>query len=315
MRDLLLLIARENGTLRAKDLNQLAIRQGVLVRDGGEPFRPTTIYHYRRILERLGLVVKDEGRFLIRSPEDAATLTCGTAIGEPLTNPQRSAFASAVVTNRDCHEIFFRPLLGAVALPRDIDDFLERAGPATLSVTRTKGGPPTIRVASQLEVVESKGEAAVQAIVWGIKLWCTSELNFIDELLSIRGAHQLLPRRVDEPLNPEVQARRLFKLFQFTNGWATQRIEDLLVTAAINWKSPITNTREVLLWILRTYPHAAVAVPTSEQFALNRLPRAQRDIALRSYLRLPTGQLVSHIRLHKQAELELADGGRAHARS
>jgi hypothetical protein len=48
LRDLFWVVAEHDCLLRAKDLSDIAIANGILVNEKGEPFKPTPIYHYRR---------------------------------------------------------------------------------------------------------------------------------------------------------------------------------------------------------------------------------------------------------------------------
>ena len=228
LRDLLLLVESRVGGLRAGELQKLATIEGVLLRRDGQPYKASTHYHHRRTLERLGLLVK-RGRLLtLNSDLDSVrTLTSRKALGGPLQPCERDAFATSLLRNKDCHEVFFSAFLPSQVPVCDVRGFVETAAPVEMNVMNS-GHVPTERrsgvsasVATDSPGVSLRpigadnwrvlgGVNAVQAVHFGLKSWCANQLGFMDVAHSASGTYTLYPTHIVAPVSNQELGARMF---------------------------------------------------------------------------------------------------------
>jgi len=312
LRDLFWLVAESGGQLRAKDLNKAGAEAGILVSERGEPFKPTTVYHYRRTLQRLGLLSVSGGRYQINATHPAVQcLLAQPRQSGPLTLTERRAFATLVILNNDCYKALLGAFVPDGLRPQSVDAFVRSASPVIATVERVNaqsGGSVIVLLRSldgELKAAHS-GETAIQAIMWGLLPWCTQELEFLDGVVTLREEHVLFPREIAQERPVRQVAETILSLVNFDGPWATVRIEDLILEAGKRWRFPAKSTRDALSWLVQRFPRFVAPIPTSEDFALGRVHRTQRDVALNRYLRLPSGALVSHLRISSEIRDDFA---------
>ena len=308
LRDVFWLVAEHDCALRAKDLNELAVSEGILVNEKGIPFKPTPIYHYRRTLERLELARLNQRRYCIaRDNPNVATLLSKKRKGQPLSIEERKALSTLVLQNKDCYDAFLSAFIGLEPRPTNIDEFIRTAKPVSVNINAEAPKHMEIRLRNIERDFQlaSSGENAVQAILWGLKAWCVDQLQFLDEVLSGVG-YVLYSRDVAVPPT-SVVAQKLAELLDFKGDWAITRVEELILSAGTRWHIPAEAVRETLRWFYERFPDYVAPISTSEQFILSRVHPSQRRAALNSYLRLPTGELVSHLRIHSRIAVIVRD--------
>ena len=124
LREILLLTKANPAKLRAKDLVRLTTEERILVGRNGQALGPTSHYHHRRTLERLDLLVKQEGRYMLneQTPE-TSILTAQTTFGKELDDQEKEAFSNVVLRNEDCHEMFFQNFLQSASPVQSVKDF------------------------------------------------------------------------------------------------------------------------------------------------------------------------------------------------
>lgn len=173
LRDLLLLVAEHPRSLRPSDLDRLGLERQVLVTTHGKPLGPTSRYHHRRTLERLGLIYKTDGKYTPNGllPE-LGILTRESLVGNPLSADEQSAFANLVVRDRDCYAGFFAVFAGQKEPPSSVEDFIEKARPVHIHIVVDHG--PVVRLVQSETGRENtlRGHNALQAIHFGLRAWC-----------------------------------------------------------------------------------------------------------------------------------------------
>lgn len=300
LRDLARIVNSADCILRAKDLAAKGMETGILIGDDGAPFKPTTVYHYRRTMERLGVVRIVKGRYCVaRDNPMIAQLTSDSQPGQSLDAAQKRAFATLVLNNDDCYGGFLKIFVSPGSRPRHADEFVQAGGPVLLS-TEKADDALLIRLRNiehQTEMSLS-GESATQAVLWGMKPWCVEQLQFLDELFSVGLGYVLYPRLIDVSWSVDEVGHKLVELLEFTSDWTTIRVEELILKAGAKWKLPAQSIRVAILWLNRHFPDLVATIATSEQFVLSGLHPTQRRAAMNSYVRLPSGEFVSHLRVH-----------------
>lgn len=307
LRDLLLLVAESPAKLRPLTLERLGLEKQILVGRGGKPLGPTSRYHHRRTLERLGLIRNKQGSYV---PDyhvrEVGILTSNQTLGAPLGNKEKGAFGSAALRNKDCYEAFFRLFLQESDDCHDVTEFIGSAKPVELRFDRhTMTREPTVIMRQRGSATETvaRGVNAVQAVHFGLRSWCVDQLSFMDEIYQVGAGYTLFP--ID--LTPSADADRLesglLGLMAFHDDWATARVGDLALEAGITFRVPIAKVKSIIERWLSTHPSLVAGIPTNERFITGGLTARQREAVLKGFAQERGGALISHIRVHR----ELAD--------
>lgn len=328
LRDLILLLGAHPHGLRANELEKLSTGERILLRRDGRPYARTMHYHHRRTLERLGLLTKRDGRFVVnyQNPEMSA-LTAQTRIGEPLQPPEKEAFANAVLRDGDCHDVFFGNFLPEREPVCDVATFVERARAVEIVVEtgagraadrgigqRHRASPASLKSvafrpfeASDWSVLE--GADAIQAIHFGLKSWCVDQLGFLDIAYGPSGIYTAYPKHIVPRLTDEELAVEMATGLEFVDDWTTIRIPDCTLATGIKQRVSVDQAKSVLTDWLTDHPDLVAGVPTRVGFITAGMPDPQRAIALKSYLRSRSGAYLSHLRIHRTLPQQVQNGG------
>ena len=132
------------GGLRAKEVNALVLEHGVTLTPRGSPPKPTTLYHYRNTLLRLGALRRD-GRRLRANADDpdvcALLRRPAPASGEVLSDAARDHFAALVVRNDQCRTLFFDLFMPAGVRCASVSDFREQGVSVEWARHRSRPAP------------------------------------------------------------------------------------------------------------------------------------------------------------------------------
>ena len=320
LRDILLLVKANPARLRATDLARLSTDEGILLGKQGQPLGPTTHYHHRRTLERLGLLLKHEGRYRLNDelPESSALTACA-AYGEELDNAEKKAFSKVVLQNEDCRAIFFNTMLRSTVHIGEFEEFIAQAQPIELRVAQGKSrardlgrlvsdeesdgcsqeGSVAIRPTESQEWTVFSGTNAIQAIHFGLRAWCVDQLNFLDEVLHAGGVYTIYPRHMSPYLSPNELNVFMAELLRFEGEWATVRVGDFALACGVEQRVSFGQTMGVLNSWMQKYPDLVAAISTNERFITSGLAANQREALLKGFLRGPNGAYVSHLRIHQ----------------
>jgi hypothetical protein len=306
LRDLLVLVAQNNGQLRAKDLHEIGTREGILITARGRPFSVTTTYHYRRTLERLDLVNVVHARYSVNDRNRLAVDLLDKAhSAHPLTQEERSVFGSIVLRNADCYEAFFQAFVPEMVQPTTASDFVLQGGTVALEAN-TSSPKSSAKNGASVKLTSLRtgddftyrGEDALQAVIWGVRLWSTEQLRFIDEVLRSDSTHVLYP--VDSAARPEEAVGRvLVGLLALEEEWESIRVPDFILRAGEEAKLPSAEVKRGLKWLHKRFPGYVAPVATSEQFIARSYHSAQRRAALANYVQLPSGENISHFQINR----------------
>lgn len=306
LRNMFVLVAEHDGALRAKDIHNLGVQQRVLVTQKGTPFTITTTYHYRKTLEHLDLVYISNGRYFVNRDNSVVVAILSIAKkGGQLSESERQYFATLVVQNRACYEHFIKVFLPEGSVPLDVKQFVNLGSAVRvltgMDVSAPRGTEALVSLQNLTTGIrlESRGENAVQAILWGLRLWAVDQLGFLDEILSTETGYTLYPVNIKKSGDPETTARMLVKLISSSDEWTTLRVPDFILLASQKYKLSAGMTKDGLSWLYRRFPNLVAAIASSEQFIVTRAHSAQRRALLNSYIQLPTGEYVSHFQVHK----------------
>ena len=311
LRDLFCIVAEHDCVLRAKDLGEIAIAEGILVNEKGEPFKPTPIYHYRRTLERLELVCLTGRRYCVsRNNSNVQTLLAHRIVKQPLSIEEQKPLSNLVLQNHDCYDAFLSAFIGNEERPTNIGDFIRVGKPVVVNISTSQeaGMHISLRNTESDFQLSFSGENAVQAIFWGLRAWCIDQLQFLDEIFLPQEGYFLFPRDIESPARGAT-AEKLLNLLEFKGEWATARVGEMILSAGQRWRIPSEAVRETLRWLYKKFPDYVAPISTSEQFVASRVHPSQRRAALNSYVRFPSGELVSHLRIHSRLAESLREKG------
>ncbi len=303
LRDLLFLVAEHDGRLRPKDLDRQGIAHGILVTKKGQPSGASNRYHHRRMLERLGLVFKCEGRYTVnRDVPESNILLQSDAGNQGLEPKKKAAFAELLLRNSDCFHVFFRHFLKD-STPRSLSQFLQGAQPIRLSLhRRPENHEAYIEIEPSCNGHRARfvGENALQAIHFGMRTWCVEQLSFMDELYRTGVGYTLFAKQIAGSMTDDELAARMLDQLEFEGDWATVRVGDFILATAIHLQIGIDRPRRVLEHWLNCHRGVTAGIATRERFILG--PEASRLHAavLRGFAHPNArGSYISHIQVHK----------------
>ena len=319
LREILLLVQANPARLRPADLMRLTTEERVLIGRNGQALGLSSHYHHRRTLERLGLLVKREGRYVLNEhvPETKA-LTERVTFGSALDDREREAFSNVVLRNEDCRSVFFQWFLQPLSGVHNVEEFGARANPIELNVIRVGRGPGNHNrraLDGRLDVDQHKhvvirasgapgwstfsGTNAVQAIHFGLRAWCVDQLQFLDGIYRTGAGYTIYARRIRRPCTTSELAFRMLDLLGFDGDWATVRVGDFALDVGIRQHVSIEQVKDVLNSWMENYPDVVAGIPTNERFVAGGLASGLRKAVLKGFLRESQGAIVSHLRIHR----------------
>ena len=299
---LLALIVKYPGVFTATELDRIAIESGLLHSSTGKPLGPSTRYHYRRTLEKLGLVQRDYGRFTAKLDPDECQQFLPLLDSENLDDVQRLIMGNRVILNDDCYNMFWKMFMPA-GRPFSLEEFIDTGKPVAMSVESTSsraqsGSLVTLyQPALNLSIVHS-GYKAVQAVHFGMRAWGVNQLQFLDELYRVGEGYIMFPANVCHRPKPTIVEEALVEAIDFSDDWATPRISDLLLTVASRLRVTLQDVRCVLDHWIRVHPGYVSPVATSERIILSGQVRQKRRLILKGFLSLASGEHISHLKVH-----------------
>lgn len=298
VRDLLLLIAENNGKLRAGTLEQNGIKKKILIKDDGMPLTHSPRYHYRKVIEHLGMAANINGFYFISEDERARKLLSLAQPKEPLTEKEKEIIAEIVIDNSNCKKYFFNCFMEA---PRyDLSTFREKANWIKVE-TRGKEGVILLNPRDHPLFYINTSEL-MYAIFWGVRLW-SLDLGITDEIfIHYNDGRIIYPIRKRDTLLKEIipNIMSLIK-FQPKEKWTTLSMQDIVKEVALSSRIPVEEIKSTIIGLKRGFPQYIDFVPSSSSFIDLKTPFALQDrVLMKAYLQDKGGRIVSHIKIHKE---------------
>ncbi|MDE0553008.1 MAG: hypothetical protein OXI24_02240, partial [Candidatus Poribacteria bacterium] len=244
LRDLLALIIAHPHSLTPMALDREAIAEGIFVLPSGEPFGPSSRYHHRRVLQKLGMVVKQDGRLISNLKENEFCQMLTVLKSQTLNDDQRQVFGNRVIRNADCYEMFWKTFMPSKR-PCSLQEFVNNGAPIVLELTKSGRRPQYeyrlfLSSRENLHLTEEhQGYNAVQAIHFGMRAWGVSQLNFLDEMYRVGEGYTIFPVDIRPQVDDEYIGKTLLEFLEFSNDWATPRVGDLLFSVASRLRVPL----------------------------------------------------------------------------
>ena len=285
-------------------LDRAAIADGTFILPSGEPFGPSSRYHHRRALEKLGLVVRHDGWLIsnLKAGECGPMLT--NLRTEKLSDDQRYVFGNRVVRNADCYETFWKTFMPSKR-PSSLQEFNSSGVPIVLKWTKSGRRPQYeyrlfLRSQEDIDYTElHQGYKAIQAIHFGMRAWGVHQLKFLDEMYRVGEGYIIFPVEIRPQVDDESIGKALIEFLEFSNDWATPRVGDLLFSVASRLRVPLKRVRSVLNEWLRIHAGLISPITVSDRMILAGQSKQMRRLILESFLALPSGEHVSHLQIHR----------------
>lgn len=304
LRDLLVLIADSPGQLRPRELDRVAIQENIFVSQDCRAFGPSTCYHYRRAIEKLGMVGKPDGKYLpLLETKEMNRLNSNSGFSE-LSVGVKYVFGNRIVTNSDCFEVFWGLFTGQNK-PTTLRQFVEMGSPISMNIdpSLTIGEAERTlyfrRVGDNKKSATRTGYNAIQAIHYGMRDWAVNQLGFLDNFYRGPEGYVLFPVKIEADPEDNVVARTLIEYLSFDGDWAKPHVTDLLFSVAAQLKIPMDSVRSVLLDWIKTYPEFIAPVPISERTILSGWDKGIHPFVLKGFLTLENGKHISHLSIHR----------------
>lgn len=300
--DLLRVVAENNGLLGAVALERLAIENQVLISNIGAALSHSTGYHYRKILEHLGLVTLIGGKYFVTKPLGCSLLSVSAEPGQ-LTEAQREALACIIASDADCQEFFFDYLTsadshGLVALRSSKESASLVIQTASRSRTKASSTTPVLIQSSNGRQRCLASADEVNAVYWGVRRW-SLDLGIADEIVDGSGTFRII-----YPCNPAVEYRTFLDTVlamsreQLQGDWATLHIPSLLRRLALTTHCSIKRASTMTIEMAKRNPRNVVFVKTSRPIVELRTSSPFQDHAIQYlYLHDSSGTLISHIKV------------------
>lgn len=320
IKDMLHLVHRNNGNLIAGALEQLAIERGILVKkENGKPLAHSTRYHYRKVMEGLGLVVRQK-YYYIQQDERVLKVIELTDFKRGLPSEAKEILREIIVENNDCRKYFFDIFMGKDTYT--LQD-LRKEGKYTIVETKSMRESPIEKKMEQQQngtdihkkkkvgavilknplgkMIELKSQDEIHAIYWGVRLWAL-DLEITNEILM-----SFSEGRIIYPVNPDVSDKvlinHLLKNIKADNSdseWTALHIPTFMKDVALSTQFPVNKIKDFLLEFRTKYPLLTMFVPSSTAFIDIRTPFEKQDSAIRNlYLYQQREGYISHLRLRK----------------
>jgi hypothetical protein len=268
---LLRVVADNNGFLGAVALERVATERHVLVSNIGEALSRSTGYHYRKILEHLGLVTISDGKYLVSEPL-GHTLLSPCAGPDQLTEFQQEALAEIIANDADCREYFFDYLTsagshGLEALQRSKESASLVIQTASRSKAKASSTTPVMIQSSNGTQRRLASADEVNAVYWGVRRW-SIDLEMADEIVEDSGR-----LRTIYPCDPSVEYHTFLETVltmsreQRQGDWSTLHIPTLLSRLALTTHCSMKRASAMVIEMAKRNPRNIVFVKTSRPIA------------------------------------------------
>jgi len=323
IKDMLHLVYENNSKLRAGTLEQLAIEKGVLVKkENGKPLTHTPRYHYRKVMEGLGLVEVRQRFYHISQEKRVLRFIELTDFKKPMSSEAKEILREIIVENNDCRKYFFD-----IFMEKDnytLEDIRKEGGYITVETESMRQSPieqgksdETVHKKKKMgavilkntlgKMVELKTQDEIHAIYWGVRLWAL-ELEITNEILI-----SFNEGRIIYPVNPYFSEKVLINILlnkikadNSGSEWTQLQIPNFIKETVLSTRFSVNKIKKFLKELKIEYPLSIMFIPSSTAFIDIRTPFEKQDSAIRSsYLHEDGKGYISHLRIHKTIQKEV----------
>ena len=296
--------ARRTTAMR---LNELVTRYGWSLTRRGGAASPTTFYHYRSTLLRLGALRREGPELCVNEEDSNVRALLNQPVpgnGAALNYTAKENFAALVLGNADCRSVFFGFFMSSHGAPSSVAEFC-RDGRPVLWTRRgaTNARYVVFRNPSSAHTVKYFTPASLAAVLYGIRYWARNELGLIDEYsASPDGWMTMFPVQVGVVGAGQGKVPPMVRILLGARGpgeWTLFSISELIASHCRDRRQPISALYNAIDWLTRTWRDKVIVIPTSRAMAtLTAISPQQENLVLKRYYKTPSGVYISHFRLH-----------------
>jgi len=322
IKDMLHLVYENNGKLRAGTLEQLAIGKKILLKkENGKPLTHSPRYHYRKVMEGLGLVEVIQKFYYISQDERVLKFIELTDFKKPLPSEAKEILGGIIVGINDCRKYFFDVFIEKDTY--DLED-LRKEGKYIIVETKSMREPPikkengaeknnaNIRKKKKVgavilknpsgKMIELMTQDEIHAIYWGVRLWAL-ELGISNEILM-----SFAEGRIIYPVNPyfsdKILINHLLNKIKSDNSdseWVVIHIPTFIKEIVLLTRFSVYKIKNFLKDLKIKYPLSTMLIPSSTMFINIKTPFEKQDSAIyNSYLYEQEIGYISHLRIGKR---------------
>ena len=321
MHSILKIAADAPDGLEALELNRRISNKKIALTRRSSPPSPTTFYHYRNTMIRLGLFVRTDRKLHVnRDHLDVAALLREPVINGGLTDAARERYSSLVLQNDQCRSLFFDLFMPNGGHDFSVSDFRRNGRPVEWErdesgQTGTRG--VIFRKSEPSHVTRCEGHWRINSILYGVRYWARNELKLVDEYCRKAGwTTVMFP--LSQPGLSDQDVERTTDLVlsaRSADEWTVLSVSDLILRCCVKQHKPVKVLFEAIDLLLREWPGHIVLIPTTRSLAtLAADSPLKEELALRSYYKSPEGPYISHIRLHQDIPHSLTETEPTHVR-
>ena len=313
--------------ITASGLNNLVQEYNLLCTRNNSIPSLTTLYHYRNTLIHLRLLNRDGKKLRVNSGDpDVCELLHQSAPeydDRCMSNEARGHYASLVLKNAHCRSLFFDLFMPKGTTSYTLDDFTHIGGSVTWSRYRLHGNKAVVfRSKVTGRTAHCIAHSSISAVHYGLRYWARDELKIIDEY-SQKGerGNVMFPifqtnLRTVEADSSVMRTVNTLLSFRTDEDWTVFSVSDLIVSCCEEQRQSIGVLFRAIDWLLQEWPHHTVLIPTSRGLAtLTAMSSQSQKLELKRYYRTKNSPYISHIRIHKDVEVNLKGVGNRHVRN
>ncbi|HEV2396596.1 MAG TPA: hypothetical protein VGS27_06630 [Candidatus Sulfotelmatobacter sp.] len=292
-------LASEHGDgLRAADLNAKIKEQNIYRTERGTP-SPTTLYHCRNTLLRLGVMGRRNSRYFVNRdlPQVEALLSEMSPRSGELSLIVRDAFADLVLRNQDCRAAFFDLFTDGKQV--SAAEFRLTAQSVTWNRVTQNDRRTVVLVSRTSAKTVLSSASEIKSVLYGVRYWAREELRLTDEFFRDDRGAVMYPIR-NENQNVDATINEILGHVSQNEEWTTFSLPDLAVICCEEQRRPLEILRAAIRKLTVSFPGQVVTVPTSRAFAtIAARSRQREELELRVYFRDAQNRYVSHLKIHK----------------
>ena len=321
IKNMLHLIHQNNGSIRAGELEQLCIRNGILLNKiTREPLSQSTRYRYRKALENLGLAQNKKGKYYISWNSSVFNFLMSTKFKENMNEDAKEMLKEIILQNIDCRKYFF-------------DIFMINKKSYTLADFRKNGSHIFVEIKSMRELSRDGTNSDLRldenskdiilknpngrqhilrtrdqkyAIYTGIRLW-SLKLEITNEIITNFCEGRIIYPAIQITMKTQFWGLLLSKIGDSKNGpeWTMIHIPTFLRDSVLSTHFQVQRIKESIQKLKILYPNNVMFIPTSTAFIDLRTPYNRQDLAFRnSYLYDRRKGYISHVRISRNIKGE-----------
>jgi hypothetical protein len=306
VKDILLLVYQNEGKLSATQLEDFGIKKGILLGKNGKQMTHSTRYHYRKVMEHLGLIYIDNHKYYISKSDKVRNLLQDTDNKEALSHKAKELFGDMIVENEDCQRYFFDIFMDNDNYMRE--DLEKRGRLAEIIKNGSNCSALFCIVGNTGKKILIRNQDEIQSILWGVKIWA-KDLHLVDELLFMNegGRDLIYPiARFDK----RVAIKELINYIQsdpYDQDVMFLYIPDFVKKLAVKNRFSKSDSTYFLETLQTSFQSFISFVPTSSRFVRFRSSNPAREKNISAEYIINGGQMVSHLKIDKKVKEELGN--------